>query len=256
MAVLPSSWAASALLHAVAFGSLVVVSRRAGIAPYAPPAAVDSHVELALPPASPRPRPPVPESPPPTPNARPPREAAVVRRAPHLDRPSTAAPAERESAPAPDHGLAEPLDLTGPGAPEVGSFALRVGGGSGGAGTFGNGNGARGASIAPVSEPPRSTVTPSSELSRLPSPPELASALLAHYPSRARATGETGTAAVSLLVLADGRVSEVVVRSATAPDFGRACVETLRGSRWLGPLDRQGRPTVTRVGYICIFDVR
>ena len=249
MAVLPSSWAASGLLHAVAFGSLVVVSRREVVPGTNPaPLPVEYRVELSPPRAPPA----AVSAPEPTPKRNEVPRELPVRRTSAPAR-SVASPVIVAEQPAEDAAPSGPLDLTGAGVGGAGTFALQVGGGSG---LGGGGRGAPSASAAPAVSQTPVIPTPSAELSRLPMPPDLGSALLAHYPNRARASGETGTAVVSLLVLADGRVSDVVVRSASAPDFGRACVETLRGSRWLGPIDRRGQPTLTRVGYTCTFDVR
>ena len=85
--------------------------------------------------------------------------------------------------------------------------------------------------------------------------PDLAGALLAHYPVRAKELGESGAATLSLVVRPDGRVGAIEVRSASSPEFGQACVETVRPSTWAPPLDKDGRVTATRVGYTCRFDV-
>ena len=249
MAVLPSSWAASGLLHAVAFGSLVVVSRREVVPGTNPaPLPVEYRVELS-PPRAPLAAVSAPE---PTPKRNEVPRELPVRRTSAPAR-SVASPVIAAEQPAEDGATSGPLDLPGPGVGGAGTFALQVGGGSG---LGGAGSAAPSASAAREASQTPAIPTPSAELSRLPVPPDLGAALLAHYPSRARAAGESGTAVVSLVVLPDGRVSEVVVRSASTPDFGRACVETLRSSRWLGPIDRHGRPTLTRVGYTCAFDVR
>ncbi len=251
MAVLPSSWAASGLLHAVAFGSLVVVSRREVVPGTNPaPLPVEYRVELSPPRAPPAAA--AASAPEPTPKRNEVPRELPDRRTSAPAR-SVASPVIAAEQPAEDGATSGPLDLTGAGVGGAGTFALQVGGGSG---LGGGGRVAPSASAAPAVSQTPVIPTPSAELSRLPVPPDLGAALLAHYPSRARAAGESGTAVVSLVVLPDGRVSEVVVRSASTPDFGRACVETLRSSRWLGPIDRHGRPTLTRVGYTCAFDVR
>lgn len=250
MAVLPSSWAASGLLHAVAFGGLVVVSRREVVPRTdAAPVPVEYRVELAPPPPPPAPA----STPEPSPKRTAPPVDSPVRPSRVAPRAAAAAAAIPAEQPAENAAPSGPLDLTGGGLSGAGTFALQVGGGSG---LGGGGRAAPGASESPGEPRSPAIPTPTAELSRLPVPPDLGAALLAHYPGRARAAGESGTAVVSLVVLPDGRVSEVVVRSASTPDFGRACVETLRSSRWLGPIDRQGRPTLTRVGYTCSFDVR
>jgi TonB family protein len=99
-------------------------------------------------------------------------------------------------------------------------------------------------------------LTPKEDLSRLPAPPDLTDRLLAMYPPRAKALGDAGRASLSLVVLADGRVASIDVRSATSADFAQACKDTVAGSRWAPPLDRNGKAVATRVGYTCRFDVR
>jgi TonB family protein len=100
------------------------------------------------------------------------------------------------------------------------------------------------------------TLTPKEDLSRLPAPPDLTDRLNAMYPPRAKTLGDAGRASLSLVVLPDGQVGAIDVRSASSADFGKACKDTVAGSRWAPPLDRNGKAVATRVGYTCRFDVR
>jgi hypothetical protein len=51
-------------------------------------------------------------------------------------------------------------------------------------------------------------------------------------------------------------VRDLLVLSEPAAGFGRACRDTLSGSRWTPPLDRDGRPVATIINYTCRFEVR
>lgn len=92
-------------------------------------------------------------------------------------------------------------------------------------------------------------------LSRPPRAPTLDDALRANYPAQARAQGVSGRAVVRARILADGRVGDMRILIASAPEFGRACQRTLTGSRWSAPLDKSGQPVTTEVSYQCEFEV-
>ena len=52
------------------------------------------------------------------------------------------------------------------------------------------------------------------------------------------------------------RKLDLFVVSETAAGFGRACRDTLTGSRWTPPLDRDGHAVTTVIHYTCRFEVR
>lgn len=95
--------------------------------------------------------------------------------------------------------------------------------------------------------------TPLAQLSRKPSPPPLADALARHYPVAARRLGRSGEALVRARIESNGLLSEAQLKSETAQGFGAACRQALLGSRWTGPLDRDGRPVATYITYRCKF---
>ncbi len=249
--LLPSSWAVSGLLHGGAAALLFLGAR--GDTAQAPPPRPAMEFRVA-PPPPPTQVPQVPPQPldPPKPSA------------PKTNAPAKAAlpPPAPDTPPPPPAAADAPLDLTGNTlTSDKGGFATRVGNGEAMGGPIGGGG-------APAPRPPTAApsatatasagngLTRKEDLSRLPEPPDLTSRLLAHYPEKARATGASGRATLSVVIGADGRVAGVEVRSSSSPEFGRACEETLRGTRWVPPLDKAARPTATRVGYTCYFDVR
>lgn len=95
--------------------------------------------------------------------------------------------------------------------------------------------------------------TPLGQLSRKPSPPPLADALERHYPVAARRLGRSGEALVRARIESNGLLSEAQLKSETAQGFGAACRQALLGSRWTGPLDRDGRAVPTYITYRCKF---
>jgi len=99
----------------------------------------------------------------------------------------------------------------------------------------------------------RAEPTPLAQLSQKPSPPPLAEALERAYPVAARRLGRSGDAAVRARVESHGLLSEAQIKSESAAGFGAACRQALLGSRWTGPLDRDGRPVATWVTYRCKF---
>lgn len=251
--MLPSSWAASGLIHASAFGALALGAHRAG-PPVRPAEVVEFRMDPA-PVAAPKEVIPPPPEPAHAPAYASPQRAAKATNVVEPVATKTTSPApltEAASAPSPSP-VDGPLDFTGSPVGENGSFAMVAGSGGG---SSGGGSRARPVPAATVARPSGPTLTRREELSRPPSPPDLSGRLLASYPSRAKAAGDSGSATLSLVVLADGQVTSLEVRNATSPEFGRACVETVRGSRWQSPLDKNGQPTGTRVGYTCTFDVR
>lgn len=258
----PSSWVVSAALHGAAF--VWLLTRVAGATEAATPRP-SFEIEMTPPPAAPPPAPVETSTPPPELVA-----PSAVKSPPIVDPAPTSTPPPRATPRAPDAPPSPPadapLDLTGTTlSDDRGGFAVRAGSGAPMTGPIGpGGGGARptpAAKTAPSgAERPSGAarpleITPRESLSRLPSPPDLAGALLAHYPVRAKELGESGAATLSLVVRPDGRVGAIEVRSASSPEFGQACVETVRPSTWAPPLDKDGRVTATRVGYTCRFDV-
>ncbi len=94
-----------------------------------------------------------------------------------------------------------------------------------------------------------------SDLSRMPTAPDLADELAAGYPAGARAKGVPGKAIVRARILPDGRVGELALVSESGGGFGAACQQTLAGSLWSPPLDRDGQPVSTFISYTCRFNV-
>lgn len=94
-------------------------------------------------------------------------------------------------------------------------------------------------------------------LSRKPVPPDGMDALLEqNFPSRARAQGVSGSALLTVSILADGRVGDMKIMRETGDyGFGTACQRTLRMRRWQPPLDRRGQPVATEIRYSCEFEV-
>jgi len=104
--------------------------------------------------------------------------------------------------------------------------------------------------------PAPAPVVATADLSRLPEAPRLEDALERNYPAEARQSGQAGKAVVRARITAEGRVCDLLVVSETAAGFGRACRETLTGSRWTPPLDRDGHAVATVINYTCRFEVR
>jgi periplasmic protein TonB len=91
------------------------------------------------------------------------------------------------------------------------------------------------------------------DLSKKPRAPSLDARLRQNYPRELRQRGVEGQAEVRAVVNAAGRVEQVSVLSETAPGFALACKNTLLGSQWTQPLDRNGEPVGTRLTYRCRF---
>lgn len=102
---------------------------------------------------------------------------------------------------------------------------------------------------------PATAVTRLSDLSRKPRPPSLDAALRRNYPADHRRRGIEGQAEVRVLVTADGRVGHASVVSESAAGFGRACHDTLLGTRWSEPVSQDGKAVNTLLTYRCRFEV-
>ena len=99
-------------------------------------------------------------------------------------------------------------------------------------------------------------LTAAADLSRLPEAPRLEDALERNYPREARQSGQAGKAVVRARISAEGGVHDLTVISETGAGFGRACRDTLTGSRWMPPIDRAGHAVATIINYTCRFEVR
>jgi TonB family protein len=106
----------------------------------------------------------------------------------------------------------------------------------------------------PADEGPK--VVSVGDLSRPPSPPDLAPVLERTYPQAARQKGLPGKAVVRARIMPDGSTRELSLVSETGPGFGEACRQALRSSRWTAPVDRGGQSVSTYVSYTCRFEVR
>lgn len=103
--------------------------------------------------------------------------------------------------------------------------------------------------------PPLVEVVPAKDLATRPTPPALNVALLANYPPLAKQQGIAGHARLLVRIDADGVVRRCTIESASTPEFGVACRQTLLGSRWSTPRDRLGNAVTTQVYYTCDFRV-
>lgn len=103
--------------------------------------------------------------------------------------------------------------------------------------------------------PVEPSAVPLEHLGRLPSPPDLASDLMRNYPSEARKQGRSGEAKVRARIEPSGKVEQAKVTFETADGFGRACRQTLIGSRWSAPRDENGKRVATWVNYRCKFRI-
>lgn len=110
----------------------------------------------------------------------------------------------------------------------------------------------RSAPLAPA--PPR--VVPPSSLARRPRAPGLDDELERQYPIEARRAGISGSAALRVRILPDGRIGSVHVVSESWKGFGAACERTVRAAHWEPPIDRDGMPVTTEITYTCRFEVR
>jgi TonB family protein len=251
---------ASVGLHVGAYGAMGM-ARAASSGAHGP-----TQVDFTVVSASPLPRGATePPAPPPLERAEP--EPAKRAPEPPAPQPAAADPAQPEPA------EAEPVDLTGVTLTNEGAgpgWTTVVGDGSRMQGPLGRirqlrepassaGPGAgrrrpRGVGRA-AAKPAEPAAVPVSDLSRPPRPPPLSGVLLEHYPPEARRRGTAGQAVVSARVDADGRVRTARVVSETGSGFGAACKNTVLGSVWTPPLDRNGQPVATLISYTCRFQV-
>jgi TonB family protein len=177
------------------------------------------------------------------------------------------APRSAPSAEAPTRAAAAPPAAETP-ADFSGTTLTNDGAGAGWASAMGNGaamNGPVGRPGARVTgrhvegtalRPAPAPMVAVADLSRLPEAPRLEDALERNYPQEARQSGQAGKAVVRARITADGSVRDLLVVSETASGFGRACRDTLTGSLWTPPLDRDGRAVATVINYTCRFEVR
>jgi TonB family protein len=235
--------AASASLHLAAFG--LTSGRRDGFDGKPKPPA--SLVEMTV---TPPPPPEATPEPAPSPAARP---SALAARVARVNRPAAAPPP-------PEAPVAEtPADFTG-------TTLTNDGAGAGWASATGNGQAMRGPVGRPGAEVTGRSVDGAAasgipivgagNLARPPEAPDLGGALERAYPTAARSKGVAGTARVRLRVMPGGEVRELSLIAESAPGFGDACRQILRGSRWSPPLDRGGQAVSTFVQYTCRFEVR
>jgi TonB family protein len=209
--------------------------------------------------SAPKPAAPAPDPPPATekPAPRALRRVAdfVPRSAPSAEAPARAAAAPPAAeTPADFSGTTLTNDGTGPGWASATGNGAAMNGPVGRPGARVTGRHVEGA--AQALRPAPSPVVAVSDLSRLPEAPRLEDALERNYPAGARQSGQTGKAVVRARITAEGGVRDLLVVSETAAGFGRACRDTLTGSRWTPPLDRDGRAVATVINYTCRFEVR
>jgi periplasmic protein TonB len=241
-------------VHAAAFGGLA--GRAAGGGAGAKQRRSPALVEMSVPPAPPPPPPPPAAPRPAAPRAAP---RIATARAPARTAPRPAPPPASE---APPPAAETPADFTG-------VTMTNDGPGPGWASTTGNGQAMNGPAGRPGARvtgrsadgDPSSTrrgppVVAAGDLSRAPEPPELSDALARAYPAEARSRGIEGRAVVRARIMPDGRVRELALLNESAPGFGAACQETLRGSSWSPPIDRDARPVSTFINYTCRFQVQ
>lgn len=98
-------------------------------------------------------------------------------------------------------------------------------------------------------------LTPVSDLSRKPVPPQLDTALAQFYPPSLRNQGIEGEALIRVVLGKDGKVAKTSALSESHSGFAPACEKALRTSRWEPPIDKSGNPTMTAVKYRCRFKV-
>jgi len=180
-------------------------------------------------------------------------------------------PTERRAAAPPTPQAPEPepvkapVDLSGvtlTNTDGAGGFAMPTGDGSVRTGALGP-VGPKVASARPNDAPapsvPASLRAPelvaSQDLSGRPEPPPLDGALRALYPEEARRRSVSGSASLRVRIDTDGRVRAASVLSESFPGFGNACQRAVLGSRWSPPRDRNGRAVQTEVRYTCRFVV-
>jgi TonB family protein len=107
-----------------------------------------------------------------------------------------------------------------------------------------------------AARPAEPSVVSLADLSTKPVPPELAGNLADRYPAAAKERRIGGSASVEARIEPDGRVRRVTLKSETFAGFAEACRQTLLGSRWSPPRDREGKSVATVVRYTCRFVVQ
>lgn len=225
-----AAWAASVAAHGALAWPLQDVSQLA--LPKAATRAFEVQM-LAVPPPQPE------ASPEPPPQVAPPPLTPVVNAAPRVTRQPVPSPPAPPKSAGPD--AVESIAFTPPVA--VSGLPARPGG-SASSGAPG------GVATASASQRPWAKL---GDLSRKPRAPSLDALLRQNYPRELRQRGVEGQAEVRAVVNAAGRVDQVSVLSETAPGFALACKNTLLGSQWSQPLDRNGEPIGTRLTYRCRF---
>lgn len=239
-------------VHAAAFGGLA--GRAAGGGAGAKQRRSPALVEMSVPPAPPPPPPP--EAPRPAAPRAAPRIAAArapARTAPRAAQPPSEAPPPAAETPADFTGVTMTNDGPGPGWASATGNGQAMNGPVGRPGARVTGRSAEGDPGSTRRGPP---VVAAGDLSRAPEPPELSDALARAYPAAARSRGIEGRAVVRARIMPDGRIRELALLSESAPGFGAACQETLRGSSWSPPIDRDARPVSTFINYTCRFQVQ
>jgi TonB family protein len=238
------AFAASGILHGVAYASLGLAPRRNPAK--LPAASVAFEVRQAEPfETKPEPPKPLPDEP-----------KLAARRA-------AAAPAEPK--PAEPEPARAPVDLSGvtlTNADGAGDFAMPTGDGSDRKGPLGPLGPKPVASVrAPVAATPVAAapklaeLVASKDLSERPQPPSLDGALRGLYPDEARRRAVSGTASLRVRIGPDGRVQQASMLAESFAGFGDACRKAVLGSRWTAPRDRDGRAVQTEVRYTCHFVV-
>lgn len=94
------------------------------------------------------------------------------------------------------------------------------------------------------------------DFSRPPQPPSNMDALLVkYYPERARSQGIEGQAALRVRIDAEGKVTDMRLIRETYTEFGKACMEHLRNTRWTPALGQSGKPEAFEITYTCRFEI-
>jgi protein TonB len=236
---------ASLSLHVAAFGGLGGHPTMGREPRPKPPTLVEMEV------AKPKETPPPPET---KPAPKVPKLAMARPVRASAPKPSAAPPpaAPVEETPADFTGTTLTNDGPGPGWASATGNGDRMAGPVGKAGARVTGRHTDGA--APADEGPK--VVGVGDLSRPPSPPDLAPVLERFYPQSARQKGLAGKAVVRARIMPDGGARELALVSESAPGFGEACRQALRSARWTPPVDRGGQAVSTYVSYTCRFEVR
>ena len=96
------------------------------------------------------------------------------------------------------------------------------------------------------------------DLSKQPIPPSLKRKLEKLYPKKASQEGVEGSVSTRLEIRANGMPANIRVISEDPKgyEFGKACVQALRGEKWEPPIGPDGKPVTTRVTYRCGFEIR